>query len=151
MCDGVDGRLIDFEFAGYRHALSDAVCLFVPGPAWITVDPIAGGLEAAYRQALCPAVPEAGDDRHFGMGIAAASLAYAIMRLSRISILDARPPGERSRAQRVAALEQAAAVAEAHRTLTHLSGWARSAAEALRQRWPDTDIDFDTTRYVPRW
>ncbi len=33
MFDGADGRLIDFEFAGYRHALSDAVCLFVPGPS----------------------------------------------------------------------------------------------------------------------
>ncbi len=32
MFDGDDGRLIDFEFAGYRHALSDAVCLFVRAP-----------------------------------------------------------------------------------------------------------------------
>ncbi len=68
MFDGADGRLIDFEFAGYRHALSDAVCLFVPGPAWITVDTLAGDLEAAYRHALCRAVPEAADDRRFGLG-----------------------------------------------------------------------------------
>ncbi len=96
-------------------------------------------------------MPEAADERSFGLGIAAASLAYAILRLGRFTILDARPPGENSRAQRVSALEHAAAVADSHRSLPHLSGWARSVAEALRQRWPDTDIEFDMSRYVPRW
>ncbi|MCC5578805.1 phosphotransferase [Microtetraspora sp. AC03309] len=43
-----DPRLIDFEFAGYTHALNDAVCLHVPGPAWLSVgDAITGGLAAA--------------------------------------------------------------------------------------------------------
>ncbi len=152
MFDGVGGRLIDFEFAGYRHACADAVCLFVPGPAWITVvDATASGLEAQYREVLCQAVPQAGDDRHFGLGIAAASLAYAIQRLNRLSFLDARSPGDHSRVQRVAALEQAAAVADTHRSLTHLSGWASRVAAALRRRWPDTDVDFSMSRYVPRW
>ena len=32
-----DARLIDFEAAGYAHALIDAVCLHVPGPGWISV------------------------------------------------------------------------------------------------------------------
>jgi Ser/Thr protein kinase RdoA (MazF antagonist) len=32
-----DARLIDFEFAGFTHALHDAVCLHVPGPAWMSV------------------------------------------------------------------------------------------------------------------
>jgi aminoglycoside phosphotransferase (APT) family kinase protein len=40
-----DARLIDFEAAGYAHALIDAVCLHVPGPGWISVgDPGAAGL-----------------------------------------------------------------------------------------------------------
>ncbi len=150
MFRSADGRLIDFEFAGYRHALSDAVCLFVPGPAWITV-PLAGDLEVVYRKALCQAVPEAEDEHRFGLGIAAASLAYAILRLGRFSILDARPPGDNSRAQQVSTLEQASAVADTHRSLPHLTGWARGVAEALRRRWPDTDIDYDTSRYLPRW
>ncbi len=32
MFDGSDGRLFDFEFAGYRNALADASVLHVPGP-----------------------------------------------------------------------------------------------------------------------
>jgi len=151
MFDGVNGRLIDFEFAGYRHALADAACLYVPGPAWIgVVDAITSGLEAEYREALCQSVPQAQDDRQFGLGIAAASLGCAIERLDRISLLDARLSGDKSRAQRVAALEHAAAAADAHRSLKDLSGWARSVAQALRRRWPDTDIEFQS-RYVPRW
>jgi hypothetical protein len=40
-----DARLIDFEAAGYAHALIDGVCLHVPGPGWICVgDPGAAGL-----------------------------------------------------------------------------------------------------------
>jgi Ser/Thr protein kinase RdoA (MazF antagonist) len=56
LVDGADGRIIDWEFAGYRHALTDVACLYVPGPGWITVsDPIASGLEAEYRHALTQA------------------------------------------------------------------------------------------------
>jgi hypothetical protein len=48
-----DARLIDFEFAGYIHALTDAVCLYVPGPAWLTVgNPTTTGLADQYRHAL---------------------------------------------------------------------------------------------------
>ena len=32
-----DARLIDFEDAGYAHALTDAVCLHAPGPGWVSV------------------------------------------------------------------------------------------------------------------
>ncbi len=43
-----DARLIDFEAAGYAHALTDAVCLHVPGPGWISVgDPGAAGAHRA--------------------------------------------------------------------------------------------------------
>jgi aminoglycoside phosphotransferase (APT) family kinase protein len=55
-----DARLIDFEAAGYAHALIDAVCLHVPGPGWISVgDPVAVGLADQYRRALARGVPEA--------------------------------------------------------------------------------------------
>ncbi|MDQ3721506.1 MAG: hypothetical protein M3376_00230 [Actinomycetota bacterium] len=84
-------------------------------------------------------------------GIAAASFGYAILRLSRFTILDARPPGDNSRAQQVSALEHAAAVADNHRSLPKLSDWVRSVADELRSRWPDTDIDYDTRKYLPRW
>lgn len=69
LVDGdADGRLIDFEAAGFRHALSDLINdLYVPGPMWLTAgDPMRNGIEEAYRSMLAPVVPEVTDDRHFG-------------------------------------------------------------------------------------
>lgn len=147
-----DGRIIDFEFAGYRHALTDAVCLYVPGPMWITVgDPIATGLEVEYRAALSRTVPQAADDRLFGFGLAAACMAFAIERLHRFPLLDGRPPGDHSRPQQIATLDSAAAVAESHGALRHLTGWARGLVEVLRRRWPDADVDLTAyDAYTPR-
>lgn len=137
---GGDGRLIDFEFAGYRHTLTSAVCLYVPGPAWLTVsDPVATGLEAGYRRALARGVPEAEDDHLFGFGLASACLTWAATRLTRFPALDARTPGENSRFQMVCTLDAAARAAEHHRALPHLAGWARRVAQVLRRRWPDAD------------
>ncbi len=134
MVDGADGRLIDFEFAGYRHALSDAAVLHVPGSMWVTVaDPVPTVNENEYRAAACRGLPAAEDDRSFGLGIAAGYLAFAIMRLSRLAQLESRPSGDKSRPQMVATLEAASAAAEGHRSLPHLSGWARRIAGTLRR------------------
>ena len=141
---GANGRFIDFEGAGYRHALIDARYFYVPSPEWITVgDPIADGLEEAYRSALSERVPEASDDRRFGFAVAASCLLFAIgCRLGeRFPRLDQRRRGDHSRVQTVWTLELAADVAEAHRTLPHLQGWARKVASALRRVWPDADVD----------
>ncbi|MGW5162414.1 hypothetical protein ACWEPN_43665 [Nonomuraea wenchangensis] len=142
-----DARLIDFEFAGYTHCLHDAVCLHVPGPGWLSVaDP---GPAAAYRRALAAGVPEAEDDRRYGFGLAAACLWYALVRVERLPALDARPPGDDSRAQLVATLEAAAGVAKG--MLPHLAGWAGRTAELLRRRWPDADRDLGgLPPYTPR-
>ena len=139
-----DGRVIDFEFAGYRHALADIVCLYVPGPHWITVsDPVADGLEAAYRQVLAEAVPETEDDRRFGFGLSACCLSFALgSRFHRLERLRTRADGDDSRVQLVSVLESAANVAEHHRALPHLRGWARAIAAALRRSWPETDVDL---------
>ncbi|MGC5012943.1 hypothetical protein ACLQ2R_19445 [Streptosporangium sp. DT93] len=151
VADG-DGRIVDFEFAGYRHALTSVVCLYVPGPAWLTVrDPVATGLEAHYRRALARTVPEAGDDHLFGSGLAAACLTWAAARLVRFPQLDARPPGDPSRVQMVSVLECAARVTEDHRVLPRLASWARRAERALRRRWPDADVDLSAyPAYAPR-
>ena len=100
-----DGRLIDFEFAGFRHAICDLVAdLYVPGPMWLTVgDPLSNGVEEAYRDTLAQAVPEVTDD-----------------------------------------LEAAADAAGRRHCLPQLTAWARAAAENLRRRWPDADIDLKT-------
>lgn len=143
LVDGGDCRLIDFEFAGFRHALIDAVGLYVPGPMWLRVgDPVADGLEDAYRRALTEGIPEAADDEMFGRGLAAACLAFATERLSRFPRLDARPRGDDSRAQMISTLESAANTAEDLRSFPELAGWARAVAAVLRRRWPDAHRDF---------
>jgi aminoglycoside/choline kinase family phosphotransferase len=146
-----DARLIDFEGAGYAHALIDAVCLHVPGPGWISVgDPGAAGLADQYRRALARGVPEAQDDRRYGFALAAACTSWALLRLRRFAVLDTRPPGDHSRLQLVETLESAARTADAHRALPQLAGWLRRTADVLRRRWPDADLDLtDWARFPP--
>ncbi|WP_326763475.1 hypothetical protein OG978_01730 [Streptomyces sp. NBC_01591] len=133
------GRLIDFEGAGFRHALTAATSFAVPGPDWLGVS--GPGQVEAFRRALARTVPEAEDDQRFGFGLASASMVWVIMRTGRLKTLDARSPGNDSRTQMVALLESGARTAEAHRVLPHLAAWCRSTAALLRRRWPDTDID----------
>lgn len=138
---GDDGRFIDFEFAGYRHALLDGACLHVPGPRWITMpDPVRSGYEELYRTALAAGIPEAEDDRLFGAGMAAAAVAVAMERAAeRIAKVGRRGPGDPSRPQMISTLEAAARAAAHHRSLPHLAGWLRALAGELRRRWPDAD------------
>jgi hypothetical protein len=152
LADGAGGRLIDYEFAGFRHALSDIACLYVPGPMWITVsDPSADGTEDAYRAAVGAVIPEVADDRRYGMGVSSAALGYALSRLGRLDRLDGRPPGDDSRLQMVATLDAAAATAARFGVHHHVAGWARRSADRLRRRWPETDVDLDSMpAYVPR-
>ena len=136
-----DGRIIDFEFAGYRHALLDGACLHLPGPRWIAFpDPARSGLEAFYRSALTACIPEAADDQVYGAAIAAATIATAFERTAnRIAKVDARPAGDGSRPQIITTLEYAAAVASMHRSFPNLAGWCRRLAATLRRRSPDAD------------
>jgi hypothetical protein len=143
VADGASGKIIDFEFAGFRHALSDIACLYAPGPMWITVaDPSTDGTEDAYRDAVSDTIPEVADDRRYGMGVGSAALTWALIRLARLPRLDGRPPGDQSRLQMVATLEAGAATATRFGVHPHLAGWARCAADRLRRRWPDTDVDI---------
>jgi hypothetical protein len=146
-----DARLIDFEAASYAHALIDAVCLHVPGPGWISVgDPGPTGLADQYRHALARGVPAAQDDRRYGFALAAACMSWALVRLHRLAVLDARAPGDHSRLQLVETLESAARTAAAHHALPHLAGWVRRTAGVLRRRWPDADLDLtDWARFPP--
>lgn len=83
----------------------DAVCLYVTGPAWISVgDPTVTGLADHYRSALADGVPEVVADQRYGFGLAAACLCWAIVRLQQFAVLDTRPPGDGSRPQLVATL-----------------------------------------------
>ncbi|HEX4213288.1 MAG TPA: hypothetical protein VIA06_08195 [Candidatus Dormibacteraeota bacterium] len=142
---GSDGRTIDFEFAGYRHALLDGAALHLPGPRWITMpDPVESGLEALHRSALSQALPEVQDDRVYGDAMAAAVLATALERLAdsqldRIAKVDRRPAGDGSRPQVITTLEYSARAARHHVAFPRLAGWCLDLAERLRARWPDAD------------
>ena len=140
------GRIIDFEGAGFRHALIDAACLHVPGPMWMTVaDPVPTGVANVYRGAIVEAIPAATDDRVYGIGLAGGCLAMAIERLELFRRRDERPPGHESRAQMISALEAAVRAATHFRAFPHLSGWASGVAEMLRARWPESNVDFPNT------
>lgn len=143
-----DGRLIDFESAGFRPAISDLVNdLYIPGPMWLTVgDPLSNGVEEAYRNTLAQVVPEITDDHWFGKTVSGAGFVFAAGRLRGLARLDARPLGDNSRLNRIAALEAAADTAKRHHCLPHLTAWARAATENLRRRWPDADIDLKTLK-----
>jgi hypothetical protein len=148
---GLDGKLVDFEFARFRHALQDAV-FSVPGPQWATVSDAGGNvLEDAYRVALSHGVSAASDDELFGRGLTAASLSYALVRLNRLRKVESRPPGDGSRVQLVSTLESAATVAERFGVLLDLASWLRRTAQTIRRRWPDADVDLDRLPpYTPR-
>lgn len=140
---GTDGRIIDFEFAGYRHALLDAACLYTPGAMWMTVaHPASLGVDSIYRDALCDGFAQAEDDRTYGLALAAACMARMMEKLLRLPKLDARPAGHYSRAQIISTIESAVRVAEENRSLPHLTGWAKTLAETLRSRWPDANREF---------
>jgi hypothetical protein len=138
---GLPGKLIDFEFARYRHALLDAVHFHVQSPQWVTL-PNGRPLEEAYRRQLAATVPEAEDEDRFGFGLTAACLSYALVRLHRLEKLASRRPGELSRLQLVATLESAAGVSETRGVLRDLGGWCLDVAGEIRRKWPDTDVDL---------
>lgn len=139
-----EARIIDFEFAAFRHAATCATWIHVPGPAWMTVAsaPVRAELESGYREALSRGVPEAADDLLFGQAMAGACLAVALDRLGRFAKLEARPAGDPSRLQMVSTLESAAGAARDHGSLLALADWTLATAGWLRRRWPDADQDL---------
>ncbi len=137
--DGSDGRIIDFEFAGFQHALLDGACLHVVHPRWIAFpDPLASGLEATYRSALAEGISEAADDRTWNRAMGGAVMARSLASLGhRIVKVGARPFGDPSRPQLISIFEFAARAVRQHGVLPALAGLCDELAETLRRRWPD--------------
>lgn len=150
--DSDHGRVIDFEFAHFDHALTHVATFFVPGPRWMVVhDPIGDQLEQTYRSGLAEAVPEVGDDQAYETGVAAGCVAMGLERCGNLTVMDRRPAGHPSRIQRIATVEAAAAEAEARGRWSALSDLLRDLARVLRHRWPDADVDLSVfTPYTPR-
>jgi hypothetical protein len=137
--DGYDGRLIDFEFARFQHALLDGACLYIVHPRWILFPHrIAASLEATYRSALSEGITEAEDDRTWNRVMGAAVMARTLASLGRrILRVGQRPSGDASRAQLITIFEFAARAARQHRVLPALTSLCDELAETLRRRWPD--------------
>ncbi|MFC7622051.1 hypothetical protein [Microlunatus sp. GCM10028923] len=144
--------IIDYEFAGYRHCLTDLTDFYLPGPRWVTVpDAVEYGFEHAYRSALGGVIPEIADDDRFGGDLAAAGLQHAFGRLGNLPRIDARPAGDRSRLERRNSIESAADLAESRGAYPALAAWCRGLGRVLRRRWPDTDVRTDRLPvFLPR-
>lgn len=143
--------VIDFEFAGYRHCLSDLAEFYLPGPRWVTVaDARSTGFEEAYRTALSEAIPDVLDDVRFGNDLSAMALNHAFVRLANVTTIDARPPGDLSRLERRATIELAAALADSRDSFPALTCWCRRLGQTLRLRWPDVDTSHDHPTFLPR-
>jgi hypothetical protein len=74
--------------------------------------------------------------------MAAACLAFAIIRLHRFPKLDVRDAGNPGKLQLISTLEAAGRAEQLHRSLPHLRGWLLEVAGTLRRRWPDSDVDL---------
>ena len=60
---------------------------------WRSRRPSQDGTEDAYRSILAPVLRQVADDAAYGQGVSAAGLLFALLRLGRLHVLDARPPG----------------------------------------------------------
>jgi len=143
----VDGtiRFLDFEHAAFHHALLDLVALHLPFPAcpcWsLLPEDAATPAIRAWRVAFARHHPGALDDAEYLGGVAAACLAWAILRLRPWTRLDAadepHPVGFSKRAQRLATIDAAVRIARRAGTLPALTEWLVAFSSALRERWSD--------------
>ena len=79
---GTSGKLFDFEFGAYRHALIEGVYARMPFPTCWCVSRlpvhIIHRMEAGYRMELAKGCPAAHDDRLFAQAVAAACAYWTI-------------------------------------------------------------------------
>ena len=138
-------RLIDFEAAGYRHALLDAVYGRMAFPTcWCCQRVPAGAvaaMEQVYRAELVQGCPEAADDKRFGRGLVDAC-AYWTIQLLRTwpKQLEADQEwGISTLRQRVLArLEIMSETATEFNHLPVLADVTAEMAQRLRLRWSET-------------
>ncbi|HEY4387374.1 MAG TPA: phosphotransferase [Ktedonobacteraceae bacterium] len=79
---GTSGKLFDFEFGAYRHALIEGVYARMPFPTCWCVSRLPAHIihrmETSYRMELAKSCPAAHDDRLFAQAVAAASAYWTI-------------------------------------------------------------------------
>jgi len=143
-------RLIDFERGGYHQCLLDAAyCrLSMPHCYWANRLPedVAPAVERAYRKRLSQALPEAGDDRAFAMGMTEACAYWIIsngMWMVHRDFENDFTWGSATWRQRVLLrLEQFAATAEEFAHLPVMGAAARETVQRLRSHWTCDPMPF---------
>ena len=150
-------RFFDFEEACFRHPLMDATVLCYPyptgAPPWRLPPEVALQSESAYRAELAQGFPSTQDNARYERGMAAASAAWMINRMTRLPKADTGPdrdpwlllppgwsaavPTRSRRRQLVATLETFMASAQCAHTFEALAAWCECLVAALRVRWPE--------------
>jgi Ser/Thr protein kinase RdoA (MazF antagonist) len=142
-------HLLDFEYAGYRHALYDLT-------AWEVLCPlpraILDAMRDRYRALLAPDLPSLTDDTGFAAAWAAvvAFRALAILSWIPVAVLEQNAPWVEGWTGREAVLAAVGRLARATEETDDLRPIASLAAELearLRQRWPD----YAERETLPRW
>lgn len=136
--------LIDWEHAGFRHALLDATALRFPFgacPCWSRLPELVGTrAEAAYRAAFAPACPEVLDPVGYEQGLTVACAAWTIERLVRLPKLEQadvpHPMGFSRRGQVLDAIATTRQSARVSGSVPRLASWLGDLELALRRRWP---------------
>ena len=136
-------QLIDFERGGYHLCLLDAAyCrLSMPHCYWANRLPedVAPTVEHAYRKVLSQALPEAGDDRRFAVGMTEACAYWIIsngMWMVQRDFENDFSWGSATWRQRVfLRLEQFAATAEEFSHLPVMGAAARETVQRLKRHW----------------
>jgi hypothetical protein len=141
-------RLLDFEYAGYRHALYDITGWNVLCPL---PEAVIAEMSRCYRSELEKALPIARDDGYYDEAWGCVSAYRALAMLTWIrpeSLRENRPwagdwTAREAILSTVARLRDAAALAA---KLEALAGAAAGLEAALRRRWPEYGDDV-----LPRW
>lgn len=144
-----DVRLLDFEYAAYRHAFYDLTAWAVLCPL---PEPLLAAMRRRYLALLSPAFPAAADAAAAGAAWGAMATFRALAVLSWISVhtVDRNGPwvGDWTRREAVlAALDRLERATAGTAALAPATALARTLGERLRVRWPEQHAG-DT---APRW
>lgn len=138
--------LVDFEGSGFRHVGLDLAWLHFPFPNYsahyaVLPDDVVRAADAAYRDRLAAAVPQAADDHEYDTMLVVGLAAALVVRTHRLHRLAG--PGQKSFdswRRRTQLVQQIGVfVDRCGRTgqLPHLAGWFADLAAAMAARWPD--------------
>lgn len=142
-------HLVDFEWAGPRHAAIDGAAFRLSFPQYgrwaVLPDDVAAAADRAYRTELAKGLPWAADEDVYGRAMATGCAAWAVVRLSRLGkIADEEQDPEvkrRRRSQIVHTVESSVSVAAGTGAYPALMTWFGSVTEEMRRRWPEANVE----------